>query len=61
MNQSRLESIIERTVDMISGFIISWCVYQYYIIPSIEVISAFKVVSIFTAISFSEDLFGEDF
>ncbi len=61
MNQSRVESIIERTVDMASGFIISWLVYEYYILPSIETMSATKVVSIFTVISFFRGLIWRRF
>ena len=53
MNQTKLESIIERTADMTTGFIISALTYQYIVIPN-ESISqnAILVTSLFTLFSF---------
>jgi len=51
MNQSRVESIIERLADMTTGFLISWTVYEMYVFPSVPAISGFWVTAMFTAIS----------
>ncbi len=53
MKQTKLESIIERTVDMATGFIISVFVYKYIILNSEWLWqSPVLVTTLFTIISF---------
>ena len=61
MKQTKIESIIERTADLITGFIISVLVYEYYIMPSLTVLSGIHVVTIFTIISFVRGYFWRRF
>jgi len=61
MKQTRIESVIERTVDLISAFLISWCVYEFYIYPNVNSLSSFNVVLIFTIISFVRSYFWRRF
>ncbi len=61
MNQTKLESLIERFADMGTGFIISVLVYHFYILPSVRVMSAFEVVGIFTSISLVRGYFWRRF
>ena len=61
MRQNRLESLLEKFVDTTTAFIISWCVYEYYIYPNMHSMSSFFVVSIFTAISFLRGYFWRRF
>lgn len=56
MNQTRLESIIERIADMSTGIFLSWLMYKYYIYPNVHLITPIQVVLIFTAISFFRGL-----
>lgn len=51
MNQTRIESAIERTCDIGTGFFLSWLVYKYYIYPNMNDLAPTVVVSIFTVIS----------
>lgn len=61
MNQSRTESILERTVDLITAFLISWATYEFYILPNVDDFSSFKVTLIFTVISFFRGYFWRRF
>ena len=54
MKQSKLESIIERTVDISTGFIISVLVYKHVILTSEWLWqSPMYVTTLFTVISFA--------
>lgn len=52
MNQSRMESIIEITLNYVSGFIIAYLVYEYVVIPYPALLhSAFWATMLFTVVS----------
>ena len=56
MNQTKLESLLERAVDLTSGMIIAWCTMQYIVVPlwglSLSASDNVGVTLLFTAISF---------
>lgn len=56
VGQTRIESFIERTVDMATGMVLAWLVYTYYIFPRVDTLTPLHVVSVFTAISFFRGL-----
>jgi membrane protein implicated in regulation of membrane protease activity len=51
MQQTRIESAIERACDVSTGFFISWLIYKYYIYDNVTVLAPTIVVGIFTVIS----------
>lgn len=61
MKQTKIESIVERTADIGTGYIISVMVYEYYIMPSIKIMPSTYVVAIFTIISFVRGYFWRRF
>ena len=61
MNQTRIESIIERACDVITAFIISYMLYEYLIRPNIDYISSFNVVLLFTIVSMIRGYFWRRF
>jgi len=50
VNQTRIESIIERACDIYTFFFLSWCLYEFYIRNHPE-LTIFTIVSYFTIIS----------
>jgi len=60
MNQSRIESMIERACDISTGFFLSWCLYEFYIRNHPEMTS-FVVVMLFTIISLFRGYFWRRF
>ena len=51
MQQTRVESAIERACDIGTGFFLSWCLYEFYIrnhpeLSSLEVVSYFTIISL---------------
>ncbi len=66
MKQSKLESVIEQTCNMGSGFIIAALVWAYFVAPMIrmEVITIYNpliITIIFTVVSFVRGLFWRRF
>lgn len=61
MNQSKTESFIERTVDMASAVAISTAIFEYVIRDSMDYLSSFQVVMIFTIVSFIRGYFWRRF
>ena len=61
MNQTRIESAIEKMCDVITAFIISWCLYEYYIYPRMTEFTSFYVVTVFTTISLIRGYFWRRF
>lgn len=61
MNQTRLESALERSTDMTSAFLISWTVYEFVIFPNVDSFSSFEVTAIFTIISLVRGYFWRRF
>ncbi len=52
LRQSRLESVLEITMNYLSGFIVAYLVYEYIVIPYPELLhSAFWVTMLFTVVS----------
>ena len=60
MQQTRIESAIERACDISTGFFLSWCLYEFYIRDNPE-LTSFVVVSMFTAISLVRGYFWRRF
>lgn len=56
MNQTRIESVIEKTVDMLTGIVLAWLAYKYYVFPRVTELTPMQVVLIFTFISFFRGL-----
>lgn len=53
LRQTKIESVIERTVDLTTGFIISVLIYKYFILTNQWLFeSAILVTTIFTVVSF---------
>lgn len=56
MNQTKLESVLERTVDLMTGVGIAWCTMQYIVVPlwnlDLSPTDNLSVTLLFTAISF---------
>jgi hypothetical protein len=50
MNQTRIESLIERACDISTSFFFAWCLYEYYVRNHPE-LSSFNVTLMFTVIS----------
>jgi hypothetical protein len=61
MKQSKIESVIERTADMVSGMILAWLTWVYVVFPNLDYLHSTAVVGIFTAISFVRGYFWRRF
>ncbi len=61
MKQPRIESIVERTCDIITGMFLAWVTYEYFILPNVHKLTSLQVVSIFTVISFVRSYYWRRF
>jgi len=65
MNQSKIESFIEATINVSSGFIISLLAWMYIVIPvwdiEVSMFDNLAITALFTVISISRSYFWRRF
>ena len=66
MHQTWLESFLEQTLNITSGFILAWAVYRWVVAPlitngALKYTDAFLITRIFTVVSFIRGLIWRRF